>query len=263
MTRVFDINCDMGEGYGNWSAGDDAAVRPWITTANIACGFHAGDPLTIINAIDAALERGIAVGAHPGLPDLLGFGRRVMAITPEDAYAYVLYQAGALAGMLTARGGTLHHIKPHGAFHYLMNDSHEICDAVLQAVEHLMPEPLIYWPAGRDDAPVVRIARDRGISIVFEFYPDLGYRADGTLVVERHKRGGDSADAAARVRRLLEDGTVETADGGTLTVEVGSICIHGDSPSAAQIAEEVAKVVREFGHTLQAAGDPKADGARM
>ena len=147
MRNQMDINCDMGESFGNWSMGDDAGMMPFITTANVACGFHASDPVTMLSTVKLAKGYQIAIGAHPGLPDLLGFGRRAMNITPEDAYAYVVYQVGALQASLATQGLKLHHIKPHGAFYSVLKTQTELADAVAEAIQKLSDQPMLYWPA--------------------------------------------------------------------------------------------------------------------
>ena len=147
MSGTFDINCDMGEGFGNWRMGDDAAVMPLITTANLACGFHAGDPLTMMNTVAMAKEAGVAVGAHPGLPDLLGFGRRVISVSPEDLTSYIVYQVGALKGFLSAAGVPLNHVKPHGALFHVLRDA-TLADAAIDAIMAVAPGAAVVlgWP---------------------------------------------------------------------------------------------------------------------
>ena len=152
MRRQMDVNSDMGESFGNWVMGNDAALLPFVTTANVACGFHAGDPVTLVRTVRLAKQNGVVVGAHPGLPDLLGFGRRAMKISPEDAYAYVVYQVGALQATLAVEGMRLHHVKPHGAFYSVLKADEELADAVAEAIGQLSPEPMLYWPAPTDSA---------------------------------------------------------------------------------------------------------------
>src|SRR5437870_9469176 len=146
MRRQMDVNSGMGESFGNWVMGNDAALFPFVTTANVACGFHAGDPVTLVRTVRLAKRNGVVVGAHPGLPDLLGFGRRAMDISPEDAHAYVLYQAGALDGILRARSGRLHHVKPHGVLYAMLNERDDLAEAVADAISALMAAPTLYWP---------------------------------------------------------------------------------------------------------------------
>lgn len=246
MTRVIDINCDMGESYGRWRLGDDDAVVPQISTANLACGFHASDPCTMVSTVGRAARCGVAVGAHPGLPDLLGFGRRVMDISPEDAYAYVLYQAGALDAILAAHEMRLNHMKPHGALYLMLNEREDLADAVLDATETIMARPVFYWPAGSEDGALMQSAARRGIRVVREFYPDLGYSAEGRLLIERDKRAVDPQATVARIRRVLVDREVDT-QGGTMSVEVESICVHGDTPGVAELLAAVRSMLAELG----------------
>ncbi|MFN8221643.1 MAG: 5-oxoprolinase subunit PxpA [Gaiellales bacterium] len=254
MTRTIDINCDLGEGFGNWRMGDDDALLPLITTANVACGFHGGDPLTMLRTVERALELGVVVGAHPGLPDLLGFGRRVMAISPEDAYAYVLYQAGALAAMLGSFGSQLHHVKPHGALYTMLNERADLAVAVADAIAAVMAEPALYWPSGAEDAALVQEAYRRDYRVVLEFYPDLRYTAERRIVVERRKAVVPAELAAARLERFLSSGVVETVDGGTVALEAESICVHGDGPTAVEIVTAVRAQLDLAGCRVAAAG---------
>lgn len=206
MLASIDINCDMGESFGNWQMGNDAGMMPLITTANVACGFHAGDPVTLLNTCKLAGQHGVVVGSHPGLPDLLGFGRRAMNITPEDAYAYVVYQTGALQAALRANGMKLHHIKPHGAFYSVLRTNEALAEAVADAIVAIADQPMLYWPAPTDAAMPVA-ARKRGIRVVGEIYPDLTYAPDGSLVLQRgqarhrHRVRGGAGQALCRDRQ--------------------------------------------------------------
>jgi len=181
MRRQMDVNSDMGESFGNWVMGNDAALFTFVTTANVACGFHAGDPVTLVRTVRLAKQNGVVVGAHPGLPDLLGFGRRAMKISAEDAYAYVVYQVGALQATLATEGMRLHHVKPHGAFYSVLKTDDELAEAVAEAIMQLSPEPMLYWPAPTDSA-LPRAVRKRGGRVVGEIYVDLEYAPDGSLV---------------------------------------------------------------------------------
>lgn len=250
-TRI-DINCDMGESFGNWVMGDDAGMMPHITAANVACGFHAGDPVTLLRTVRLAREHGVAVGAHPGLPDLLGFGRRPMKITPEDAAAYVVYQVGALQAALALHGMPLSHVKPHGAFYSILRVEEDLAAAVAEAIAGLSPEPVLYWPAPTDAALPVA-ARARGVRVVGEIYPDLEYADDGSLILQRAKHETDVARAAAQVRTFVETGEVETVSGKRLALEADSICIHGDGPNAVDVVRGVRAVLGEVGCAIEPA----------
>jgi UPF0271 protein len=246
MKRQMDVNSDMGESFGNWVMGNDAALLPLVTTANVACGFHAGDPVTLLRTVRLAKENGVVVGAHPGLPDLLGFGRRAMKISPEDAYAYVVYQVGALQAALAVHGMRLHHVKPHGAFYSVLKTDDELADAVAEAIASLSPEPLLYWPAPTDSA-LPRAARKRGIRVVGEIYVDLEYAPDGTLIIQRTKHETDVSRVTAQVRRYVGTGEVLAQDGTALPLDAESICVHGDGPNAIEVARAVRRALEETG----------------
>lgn len=245
--RTLDINSDLAESYGNWRMGNDEELVPLITTANMACGFHASDPVTMVRAVELTGQHGVAVGAHPGLPDLLGFGRRVMTITPEDAYAYVLYQAAALKGMLEARGQTLHHVKPHGAMYLVLKTNEEAAAAVAEAIDQVCDEPLIYWPAPLGASALPAAAAKRGIPVIGEVYPDLDYAADGSLVLQRAKHLTDVEKAAAQVRLFIEEGCVLAQDGTKVPLEADSFCIHGDGPNSTEVALAVRRAIEAAG----------------
>lgn len=238
MLKLMDINCDMGESFGNWQMGNDAGMMASITTANVACGFHAGDPVNMLETVKLAKEYDIAIGAHPGLPDLLGFGRRAMNITPEDAYAYVVYQVGALQATLHVHGLKLHHVKPHGAFYSVLKTQEDLADAVARAIAELSDDPMLYWPAPTS-AALPAAAKKRGIRVVGEIYPDLSYADDGSLILQRAKHQTDVDFAAAQVQRYVETGKVETVDGSLFELDAESICVHGDGPNAVDVAVAV------------------------
>jgi UPF0271 protein len=252
--RTIDINSDCGESFGNWRMGNDEALIPLISSANVACGYHASDPLTMRATVEACMAAGVSVGSHPGLPDLLGFGRRPMRITPDDGYAYVVYQTGALQAFLTAGGATLHHVKPHGAFYTILREDDDLAAAFCEAVAAVMPEPLVYWP-DPTECSLPRVAREKGLRVVLEIYPDLTYSPEGTLVLQRAKEHTDVEKATAQVRRWLEHGHVEALDGTTIPVAAESICIHGDGPNAVEVAEAIRDVILESGNWI---GSPAA-----
>jgi|TARA_R110002096_G_scaffold3953_9_gene18944 UPF0271 protein len=245
MLEMMDINCDMGESFGNWNMGDDVGMMPRITTANVACGFHASDPVTMIETVKLAKQHNVAVGAHPGLPDLLGFGRRAMNITPEDAYAYVVYQVGALQGALATQGMKLHHIKPHGAFYSVLKTDEELAAAVAEAINQLSDDPILYWPAPTT-AAMPTAAKKLGIRVVGEIYPDLIYAPDGSLILQREKHETDVAFAAAQVRRYVETGKVEANDGSLVELDAESLCIHGDGPNSVAVADAIRATLEEI-----------------
>ena len=246
MLKSIDINCDMGESFGNWNMGNDAGMMPRITTANVACGFHASDPVTMLKTVELAKEHSVEVGSHPGLPDLLGFGRRTMNITPEDAHAYVLYQTGALQAALQVHGMRLHHIKPHGAFYSVLRTDEALAEAVADAISSFPDTPMLYWPAPTSAAMPVA-AKKAGIRVVGEIYPDLQYAPDGTLVIQRTKHETDTEFAAAQVKRYVQSGEVEAIDGSTIALDAESLCIHGDGPNSTDVGDAVRAALEEIG----------------
>ena len=193
--RAIDINADLGESFGNWAMGNDEALIPEITSANVACGFHASDPLTMLETVRIAKRNNVAVGAHPGLPDLLGFGRRTMNVSGEDMYGYVVYQVGALQATLAVNGMKLHHVKAHGALYPMLRDSDELAEAVAEALVDL-GSPLSYFPAPVATTAIGRALAARGLEVVGEIYPDLGYDDEAGLVLQRSKHPTDAAEAA-------------------------------------------------------------------
>jgi UPF0271 protein len=244
--RTIDINCDLGESFGNWRLGADEEVLPHLTTASVACGFHAGDPVTMARTVERAASLGVAVGAHPGLPDLLGFGRRRMEISAEDAYTYVVYQVGALKAFLEPLGVPLNHVKPHGAFYGTLNESPQLAEAVVKAVIDTMPgQPVLYWPGGVEDKALVQAARAAGVAVYQEYDPDLQYLPSGMHVVERHKAPLAPERAADLVRRFLLEGRIETRDGDTIPLSADSICVHGDGATAAAVVRTIRDVLAE------------------
>ncbi len=246
MKSSMDINCDMGESFGNWNMGNDEGMMPRITTANVACGFHASDPLTMLETVKLAKKHKVEVGSHPGLPDLLGFGRRAMNITPEDAHAYVVYQTGALQAGLRVHGMRLHHIKPHGAFYSILRTDGALADAVADAIAEISDTPILYWPAPTD-AGLPSAAKKKGIRVVGEIYPDLIYAPDGSLILQRSKHETDTEFAAAQVKRFVETGKVEANDGSLIELDAESICIHGDGPNATAVGDSVRDMLAQIG----------------
>lgn len=246
MLEIMDINCDMGESFGNWNMGDDAGMMPRITTANVACGFHASDPVTMVETVKLAKQHNVTVGAHPGLPDLLGFGRRAMNITAEDAYAYMVYQVGALQATLATQGMKLHHVKPHGAFYSVLKTDEVLAAAVAQAIKELSDDPILYWPAPTT-AAMPMAAKKLGIRVVGEIYPDLMYAPDGALIIQREKHETDVTFAASQVRRYVETGKVEANDGSLVELDAESLCIHGDGPNSVEVADAIRTTLKEIG----------------
>ncbi len=239
MARTFDINIDCGESFGNWQMGADEALMPHITTANLACGFHAGDPMTMVKTVRLAKQHGVAVGAHPGLADLQGFGRRTMSLSPDEVYADTLYQVGALSAVLRAHDMELHHVKPHGALYSMLSVSEALGEAFVRAMIEICPRPMIYYPAPVENHAVTRIAAKMGIDVVPELYFDLSYDDDGGLVLKRANEGADLADTKSRLARFLEHGEVLSINDKPVAMAARSICLHGDGPNAVDLARTI------------------------
>lgn len=246
-----DLNSDLGESLGAWRMGDDAAMLDIVTSANVACGFHAGDPAGILATLKAATARGVAVGAHVAYPDLVGFGRRAMDIASADLVAGVIYQIGALRGLAAAAGTRVRYVKPHGAlYNTIAHDARQARD-VIAAIQAADPALALVALAG---SPLVGWAREAGLRVVSEAFADRAYTAQGTLV-PRGQSGAvlhDPAQVAARMLRLVREGVVETIDGSLARVEADSICVHGDSAGAVAMAAELRRVLRGAGVELRA-----------
>ena len=249
--KMIDLNCDMGESYGAWKMGADAGVMPFISSANIACGFHAGDPATIRTTVRLALDSGVAVGAHPSLPDLMGFGRRVMRISPQEMYDLVVYQAGAVEAFARVAGAKLHHVKCHGALYNMAVNDEALSEAMVRAVKDLGPEVILYALSG---SKTLEAGKKSGIRVLGEVFGDRGYSDDGTLA-PRDKSGGMIEDAEASVKQVLgmiEGGYVTSLAGKRVAVTADTLCLHGDQPGAVVFAQTLRKVFSEKGITVVA-----------
>ncbi len=244
--RSIDLNCDMGESYGAWRMGDDAAIMPLITSANVAAGFHAGDPATIRRTVRLALEHGVAVGAHPSLPDLAGFGRRIMRITPDEAYDLVLYQAGAVEAFVRAAGARLHHVKAHGALYNMAARDEALADAIVRAVRDLGKGVLLYGLSG---SPMLEAAGRHGVRAVAEVFADRSYQPDGTLTPRERPDAmiTDEHASVAQVLGMVERGVVPAVDGTEVPVAAGTLCLHGDQPGAVAFARALRAKFAERG----------------
>jgi len=243
--KTIDLNCDMGESYGAWKMGDDAGVMPHISSANIACGFHGGDPATIRKTVRLALDHGVAIGAHPSLPDIAGFGRRVMKISPQEMYDLVVYQAGAVEGFARAAGAKLHHIKCHGALYNMAATDEALSDAMARAAKDL-GNVMLY---ALSNSTMMKIVKKHNVPVCGEVFADRGYSDDGTLA-PRDKPGGMIENAARSVKQALamvEEGTVISVNGKRVPVVAETLCLHGDQPGAVAFAKEIRKAFAERG----------------
>lgn len=239
MTQVT-LNSDLGESFGLHSFGNDEPLMQVIDAANIACGFHSGDPETLRITTESATSAGVATGAHPGLPDPVGFGRREMKVDPVELESIVLYQVGALAAFLKRSGGALSHIKPHGAMYGMVGRDAELMEAIARVA--MLYEVPIFGLAGTQHQFV---AEKHGIPFVSELYVDLDYKPDGSLNIVRKPHTTDPDAAAARVRRALRDGVVTAIDGTDIPVSFGSVCVHSDTSNSVAVATAVAAALAE------------------
>jgi UPF0271 protein len=246
-----DLNADVGESLGPWPMGEDAALVRLVTSVNVACGFHAGDPLTIRRTVRLALDAGAAIGAHPGYPDLVGFGRRAMDLGPEELEAAVLYQVGAVAGIVRAEGGRLAHVKPHGALYHHAAADPAAAAAVAGAVARIDDRLRVVGPGG---SALLTAAAKLGLRTTGEAFADRVYEPDGHLRA-RSRPGAvhaEPAAAAAQAVGIARDGHVVASDGSRIPVEADTLCVHGDTPGAAAIARAVRGALLDAGIAVRA-----------
>ena len=235
------INCDMGESYGLYSMGDDVAMMPLISLANVACGFHGSDPNHMRTTVQRAKASDVRVGAHPSLPDLQGFGRREMKIERQELANILIYQIGALVGFLRAEGMELNHIKPHGALYGMASRQEETAHAVCDATD-VFNVPLL----GMVNTMHEKIYQERGHTFIAEYYADLFYRDDGGLIITRQHDPVDPVDAAERALRAVEEGKTKSTNGVDVVVRADCICVHSDTPNAVEVAQSVREAVKDY-----------------
>ncbi|MHB1683557.1 MAG: LamB/YcsF family protein [Bacilli bacterium] len=234
-----DLNCDMGESYGAWTMGHDAAMMKYISSANIAGGFHAGDPQIMRKTVHLAAEHGVAIGIHAGFPDLVGFGRRYMRVTPEEIQNDLIYQLGALREFGKVYGLGVQHVKPHGALYMMAADDADLSRAIVEAIQKVDPSLVLYCMQA---SKTYEVAKAMGQPVAAEFYADREYNADGKIVFTRKVDSSlDPAQVAERVYRAVHDKKVTTFDGLDIDIEVDSICVHGDTPGAVELAQAIAE----------------------
>jgi UPF0271 protein len=244
--KSVDLNCDMGESYGAWTMGNDRAVLAHVSSINVACGMHAGDWNVMHETTQAAFAQGVAVGAHPSLPDLQGFGRRVMNVTPDETYDLVLYQVGALSAFCRALGGRLAHVKAHGALYNMAAKDAALAAAIARAVADFDPTLVLFGLSG---SALIRAGRDAGLKVANEVFADRTYQADGSLT-PRSRPGSmieDVKDSLAQVEGMLTRGRVRALDGSEVSIEADTICVHGDQAGAAQFAKELRGMLKRLG----------------
>ena len=236
--HAIDLNADLGESYGIWSLGDDTAMLDLVTSANVACGYHGGDPSTLRRVCQAAADRGVSIGAQVSYPDLIGFGRRFIDIDPDELRDAVLYQLGALDGFAQVAGAGVKYVKPHGGLYHACVSHHEQAEAVVAAAHEFDPSMAILGPPG---SPLLAVADAMGMEPVAEAFADRAYLPDGRLVPRTEPESvlTDPAVVAARAVTLATERRVTAVDGSTVTVAARSICIHGDTPGSVALARAV------------------------
>jgi 5-oxoprolinase (ATP-hydrolysing) subunit A len=251
MADRVDLNCDMGESFGAYRIGADDAVFPYITSANVACGFHGGDPTVMRTTLARARESNVAVGAHPGFPDLVGFGRRNIDATTDEVYDLVVYQIGALLGFANAAKMQLQHVKPHGALYNMAVGKPELAAAIARAVRDVDRGLVLF---GLPGSHLISEGEAAGLSTASEAFADRNYMSDGTLVSRRRSDAhvSDAAEAVSRAIRMVREGTVTPVDGPPISMRVDTICIHGDGPHAEQFARQLQSGFEKAGISVRA-----------
>jgi UPF0271 protein len=248
-----DLNSDLGESFGNYKIGMDDQIIPLITSANIACGFHAGDPAVMKKTVALAVKNGTAIGAHPGYPDLVGFGRRKLAASPADVYAMIVYQVGALAAFAEAAGSKLQHVKPHGALYNTAAKDAALAEAIAQAVYDVDKDLILYAQPGTES---IKAARKIGLKTACEVFADRSYQDDGSLT-PRSQPGAmitDEAKSIAQVLSMVIDHKVTTLSGKVIPIEADSICVHGDGPKALAFVTKIRETLQAKGVEIAASG---------
>ncbi len=251
--KIVDLNSDLGESFGAYKIGRDSDVLPLVTSANIACGFHAGDPTVMKKTVDLAVTSGVALGAHPGYPDLVGFGRRKMAVAPADVYNMVVYQVGALAAFAKIAGKKLQHVKPHGAMYNMAAKDPKLAEAIAQAIYDVDPGIILFALAGSES---VKAAEKIGLRVASEVFADRSYQDDGSLT-PRTQPGAmitDEDQSIAQVLSMVLKGQVTGLSGKVIPVKADTICVHGDGEKTLLFTQKIRKALQENGVEIAAAG---------
>jgi UPF0271 protein len=248
-----DLNCDMGESFGAYRIGADEAVFPYITSANIACGFHGGDPAVMRETVARAIHHGVAIGAHPGFPDLAGFGRRNIDVTPQEAYDMVVYQVGALLGFAAAAGTRVQHVKAHGALYNMAAAKQELADAIARAVRDVDKHLVLF---GLPGSFLISAGEAAGLAVANETFADRNYMPDGSLVSRRRADAHvtDAADAERRAIRMVREGKVTSVSGEDVAIRADTICVHGDGPHAVEFVRRLRNAFQSAGITVRPPG---------
>ena len=254
IAHRIDLNSDVGESFGNYKLGLDEEVIPMISSANIACGFHAGDPTVLRRTVALARDHKVAVGAHPGLPDLMGFGRRAMDVTPSEIKDYITYQVGAIQAFAAAEGVQVQHVKPHGALYNMAVQNPDIWETVAGVLSELDKNLILFVLGGANKNELSAMADQYGIRVAFEFFADRAYNPDGSLV-SRTTPGAvikDHDQAAQRVLKMSTEGKVTCVDGSEIDLPADTICVHGDNPAALQLVKKIRQTLTEAGVDIRA-----------
>lgn len=243
---VVDLNCDMGESFGPWVMGNDSAVLPLVSSANIACGFHAGDPSIMRITVAEAIKNNVSLGAHPGLPDLQGFGRRSMNVSPQQVYDMVVAQIGALSAVANTQGAKLNHVKAHGALYNMAAADIDIANAIANAVFDIDPSLILFGLAG---SAQVTAGKNFGLHVAQEVFVDRTYQDNGMLTARNQPNAmiTDSKQAIAQAIQMVKSGTVTSVSGKAIQVQADTICLHGDQPNAVQFAQEINHIFNNEG----------------
>ncbi|MGM0751031.1 MAG: LamB/YcsF family protein [Bacillota bacterium] len=233
-----DLNCDLGESFGTYTIGQDEEMMKFVSSVNVACGFHAGDPLVMKQTVTNALNHNLKIGAHPGLPDLQGFGRRMIHVTPEEAYALVQYQIGALLAFVKAQGGMLSHVKPHGALYNMAAKDFSLATSIAEAVYDLDPELILF---GLSQSELTKAGEETGLRVAHEVFADRTYQSDGSLTPRSLPNAviHDENEVEKQVLRMVEKQEVVSTNGEVLSIKADTICLHGDNTAALNLAKRL------------------------
>jgi UPF0271 protein len=250
--KRIDVNADAGESFGNYKYGNDEELMKYLTSVNIACGFHAGDPLVMRKSVMIAKQYNIAIGAHPGFPDLLGFGRRALEVSAQEMKDYIVYQVGALKAFVEAEGMNLNHVGPHGALAGVARRRPELAEAFAHAVFEVSPELIVL---GRPGLPTFDLAKEKGLRVASQVGVDIEYNPDKTAVIQRKKQEMEMKDALRRVRRIVQEGKFTASDGSDLEFRIDTLLVHGDTPNAIEIVKAVRVELKKLGVEVTSFGN--------
>lgn len=249
--HIVDLNSDLGESFGAYKLGLDEEVLKYVTSVNIACGFHAGDPGVMHKTVNMALLNKVSIGAHPGLQDLVGFGRRNISITPKEAYDIMVYQIGALYGFVKAEGGVMHHVKPHGALYNMAAKDEKLSEAIAEAVYKVDPELILYGLSGSE---LIKAGERLGIKTANEVFADRTYQKDGTLTPRSQSDAmiADENSAIKRVEKMIKDGKIMCQQGEEIDIKADTVCVHGDGEKALLFTKKIRQELGEAGVLIKA-----------